>query len=701
MKEIATESTMSDTDKLNAIKALERIPLPPSATSTSSDLYVGQGIDQQGQPEITEPDVLKAFGLDDDKLKEEEPPSSPNKMAHAGDKPVLDPADNTNGRFTNQDNQGIPQVGIDDDEGIVDYPQVSEDEYNKRNSADFTDGGTGDDRINDESDGDFKDPYDLEGELPPEDEESSIKDNHIGPNDGTLVKGDMQMSGASEPIPDNSKDQIIGSPDNDEQPIVPDEGFDEDREKKNKIVEEEEKDEEAEEAIPDHERQFEFDDKKDKIEGEDPLTSGTSEDPNPEQEERKTFPRLDDHPLTEEPKDFNKTNEENPIELGTKDSADADRPDVITPDTSDMLGDSGQVRLQMEEEGEDQNPDRLESTNGVFDNSGLNMEPDPMRGQYQSITEDEYNQKLKEQEPVEDGAIIKPEDVRQVEPTGIKDPEQVIADQSTDTVNDPTDSGIDEEQVDPNILHQNPENGRMYTDLTDEQGNEVPDLRFDQTPDSDEKQPEVELEYEIVTKEEYDQHVDGQMSEDQFNAELDNPTMDKLETEPEEFQPQENPLDPVEQNEDGEEQKLTDVDGNPIENDTDSQDTTPEETDKSEGQPESPKEDSPKEEKPEKEEEKPKKSSKKSKPKKKEDQKPKDQEDSKDQVDKEPTEDSDDGDNINDSKVEQILDKKEELESEGLEDEEIIDMLKDEFDLDEVEEDIKDESGGDKDNKDE
>ena len=52
-------------------------------------------------------------------------------------------------------------------------------------------------------------------------------------------------------------------------------------------------------------------------------------------------------------------------------------------------------------------------------------------------------------------------------------------------MNDPTLSGIDEEEVDPNLLHQDPETGINYTDLTDEQGNEVPDLRFDQNPDSD------------------------------------------------------------------------------------------------------------------------------------------------------------------------------------------------------------------------
>ena len=94
-------------------------------------------------------------------------------------------------------------------------------------------------------------------------------------------------------------------------------------------------------------------------------------------------------------------------------------------------------------------------------------------------------------------------------------------------VNDPSLSGIDEEQVDPNLLHQDPETGINYTDLTDEQGNEVPDLRFDQTVDSREDQPEVELEFEIITKDEYDTEIDNQMSQDEFNNELEKPNIEQ------------------------------------------------------------------------------------------------------------------------------------------------------------------------------
>ena len=65
------------------------------------------------------------------------------------------------------------------------------------------------------------------------------------------------------------------------------------------------------------------------------------------------------------------------------------------------------------------------------------------------------------------------------------------------------------------LWHQDPETGVSYTDLTDEQGNEVPDLRFDQTVDSKEDQPEVELEFEIVTKDEYETEI---QNNDEYGA---------------------------------------------------------------------------------------------------------------------------------------------------------------------------------------
>ncbi len=173
-----------------------------------------------------------------------------------------------------------------------------------------------------------------------------------------------------------------------------------------------------------------------------------------------------------------------------------------------------------------------------MDNTGLNVKPE-----YETMDEDDYrkvqdgsNPLEQEGDPLEDGMIVKPEDVQQTEPDGFHRgtnivPQEISEDEykqelnmSDSDVNDPTLSGIDE---DPDILHTDPETGINYTDLTDEQGNEVPDLRFDQSEDSDEKQPEVELEFEIITKDEYEDEVDAQMSQDDFNNELENPDPSK------------------------------------------------------------------------------------------------------------------------------------------------------------------------------
>ncbi len=512
MKEIANESNLDDKDKIKAIKALERIPLPPSAISTSTDLYVGQGVDDVGAPEITDPDVRLEYGMSED--ESELPPSAPQKMAHAGDTPSLG-----------------------DDEGVV---EITEEEYNEE-IGNYHQGGTGNDGINKDSDGTFKDPSDVEGELErlPEEGQTAIEDPHPRPVQEPMTK----MSGGSEPFPDNTKDQIIGSSDDDEPPFAPSELDLNDLEN-----EDDEEEKEADESIPDEERQFKFeDDVKDKIEGEDPFTSGTSDDPNPEPEERKEFPRLDDHPLTEQPNTFE--DEDN---------------------DEDFASDTSQARLHLEDQGLE-NPDRLQDSRYPSDNTGLNVKPE-----YQTVSEDEFSQvqtgedPLEEEgEPFEDGMIVKPEDIRQSKPEGF-DPENPVTQEITEDeynkeiedadMNDPSISGIDEEQVDPDILHEDPETGKMYTDLTDEQGNQVPDLRFDQTPDSNEKQPEVELEFEIVTKDEYDK----EMSEQEFNDELDDPSMNILETKPEEFVPHEDLLDPMETDEDGNPEELTDVDGNPL-----------------------------------------------------------------------------------------------------------------------------------------
>ena len=292
--------------------------------------------------------------------------------------------------------------------------------------------------------------------------------------------------------------------------------------------EDEDDDDDEFEDDEEYEWEEEFGDKKDVIYGEDPLTSGTSEDPNPELDQpQKGQAQLDDTPLQEEPTtDFDK----------------------------DVVGSSDQVRLQMDEE-TGGNPSELipNDSSTIMDNTGLNVKPE-----YETVSEDDFMKRTQdgsnpleeEGEPLQDGMVMKPEDVQQTEPEGFirgtnivpqeKEPieeDEIGTGLTNNDMNDPTLSGIDEEEVDPNLLHQDPETGKNYTDLTDEQGNEVPDLRFDQNPDSDEQQPEVELEFEIVTKDEYESHLDTAMTQDEFDAELQNPTGEN---------PLEDPMNPLE-----------------------------------------------------------------------------------------------------------------------------------------------------------
>lgn len=56
-------------------------------------------------------------------------------------------------------------------------------------------------------------------------------------------------------------------------------------------------------------------------------------------------------------------------------------------------------------------------------------------------------------------------------------------------------------------LVQDPETGRNYTNTTDELGNKDPDLRFDQTPDSEEDQPEIERVQPTVTQQQFNQQT--------------------------------------------------------------------------------------------------------------------------------------------------------------------------------------------------
>ena len=604
IKQIANESTLSTKQKLDMLKAFERIPLAPNAVNTSTDLYVGQGVDQEGVPEITDPSIRDEYGLGVDAEQEQElPPTAPIKNATVKDIATLQPEDNTKGRFTNT---------VDED---VELETVSEDEYNKH-IGNFTQGGTGDGGISKDSDGAYNDLIDSKQELErtPEEGNTAIEDPHARPVQEPMVN----MSGGSDPIPDNTKDQIIGSNDDDEQPIVPSEGDPDDEEEERKISKES-MDEDDEE----YEWEEEFGDKKDVIYGEDPLTSGTSEDPNPELDQpQKGQAQLDDTPLQEEPTtDFDK----------------------------DVVGSSDQVRLQMDEETGENPSDMLQNNSDtIMDNTGLNVKPE-----YETVSEDDFMKRTQdgsnpleeEGEPLQDGMVMKPEDVQQTEPEGFirgtnivpqeKEPieqDEIGTGLTDEDANDPTLSGIDEEEVDPNLLHQDPETGRNYTDLTDEQGNDVPDLRFDQNPDSDEQQPEVELEFEIVTKEEYESHLDIAMTQDEFYAELQNPT----------GEPVEEPVNPFEEesNENPFDNKTEDIPKeNPFE-------------EKSDEEPkENPFEDTSKEDKPKEET-------------------PKDDEEPNEEPNEEPKKKS---------SIKDIINREKELIESGVEDEELLDLLEEEF----------------------
>ena len=62
----------------------------------------------------------------------------------------------------------------------------------------------------------------------------------------------------------------------------------------------------------------------------------------------------------------------------------------------------------------------------------------------------------------------------------------------------------DRQQLDPNNPFDPNNDNIEYTEQTDEQGNQIPDLRFDQTQNSDEEQPEIEREHEIVTVDDFE-----------------------------------------------------------------------------------------------------------------------------------------------------------------------------------------------------
>ena len=211
-------------------------------------------------------------------------------------------------------------------------------------------------------------------------------------------------------------------------------------------------------------------------------------DPNGQDNEQiKPQAQLDDTPLyynTPETIEQQTTTGETPHELRhDENEGDADN---VEP----AIGDTSQQRLRDDENGE-QNKDLLLPNNSNFklDNTGLNMKPDiqPVlseldneEGTSKPISLTDYEKEAtkienpleKEGDLPEEGMLVKPSDVQQNQTedsfsTGLD------MDGTSPTQGDNIDQGVDTEDIDPNILHYDPENGRNYTDLTDEQGNEV------------------------------------------------------------------------------------------------------------------------------------------------------------------------------------------------------------------------------------
>jgi ppGpp synthetase/RelA/SpoT-type nucleotidyltranferase len=629
---------------IRANKAEERIPLPPKAGSNANDsvdLYVSQGLDTPGRPEITDPKIRATYGEDDDEFEDELPINAPQKRASVKqsggtspyEPPVLDPQvperdlmreekKHGAGDFTNQGDVGIPQVDSagriiephTPEEfpavGLNDYVNELEDKAGVKGDA--IKGGLGNDGIDQDSTGDFKDPHDLaqQSNEPPEPETGQqTQSTNIGPRVGEPVEGEpddlgRDISGGYQP--DEPDLKRAGSNIRDEPPYEKSEGFPKDNnpEELRKLVNRQDlRGEGIGDNYPNHPQTPDPPEAyhKDKIKPEDSDPRLPMVDPNPElNQPQKGQARLDDSPLFEQP-----TNNPEGIDpsrdryqqgMGTTPSSEEphDLKNDITqgggdgnavPPADPVLGQSDQVRLQRDEltgtddhsklptigdplKDQAEHPDNTD----VIDQSGLNLTPgapsgdveDPYRDQVTGITDpvlgepDLQNQTIQDpigEVPQDDGMLLKPEDVQQVQPQNADptDPNvggiDVPAPGADPNQGTNVDQGVDPNEIDPNQLHVDPETGTSYTDQTDEQGNEVPDLRFDQTPDSDEKQPDVELDNEIVTKEEYEQELEAQrasqqgiqqtpdvpqqppmISEDEFNAELDRQSEDPNES---------------------------------------------------------------------------------------------------------------------------------------------------------------------------
>ena len=425
----------------------ERIPLPPSATNDSTDLYVSQGLDQDGTPEITDPEIRQEYGMDKD--DSELPPNAPQRSARVGDTPSIDD------EFSGQRDDGSK------DEGVIDARDDKPEDDEDGNAITNVDNG---DQINDASDGTFKDPYDFDNTQEETPETENPQENpHPRPNQEPMVDDEEEEDGEKE---------------------VTDEEYEKEKSKEAKplsITGGNDKDEDLPQNIGKSDGDIQLSDN-----AEDKPIVKDSQDV--EMDVKEDPPR--DAIIGEEPQvplnDPEQPDEEERVEIPS-----IKEPEV--PQEDQAIGDSSQARLRKIEDGEE--PQSPPEADGIFDNTNLNSNNDEVSTDLtdsQTVQQDTNDlESGGNEEESTDGAVITPEEVR---------------------------------QTTPDNLHEDPETGRNYTEDTDEQGNKIPDLRFDQTEDSTDKQPDIEPEFTIVSQDDYE---DEKMSFDQFENELDQPNMDE------------------------------------------------------------------------------------------------------------------------------------------------------------------------------
>ena len=444
-KDKKSGESIKETELLDTLKKLaseveglkkqvgERIPLPPTAYNDSQDMYVSQGIHQQGLPEITDPEIRKEYGLDKDEFEDELPASAPQRQADPsiGVNPDLDP-DGT-------------------DQQIKDAKRGSSvDTGNAYDGGTNIDGGG----IDDQSDGAYKDPYDLDNAYDPQLEKPLSDMKNIGPRQPPTVKEEEYKKELA-----NEKDVEKDIKKNlEKQPIAPAE-LDPREYDKTKGQDIQNIEPEMNEPLEEEDERLEKEDNDPEI----PKTDPTGQD----NEERV---EINNGSFREEETEV-PTNDEQPLDLQNDDQMNqTDTPAGAISGLDDaIIGDSSQYRMKKDELG--LNEPEEEPYKEILDNTGLNMKPDGA---------------------VNDGMVVMPSDRQQVDPNAPFDPS---------------------------------ENEVEYTDQTDEQGNLIPDLRFDQTPNSDEDQPEIEREHEIVTQEDFEKEeeladIDGMNQMEQVPEEL-------------------------------------------------------------------------------------------------------------------------------------------------------------------------------------